>query len=276
LNIQDKVALVTGAGRGIGRALCREFVRRGASGIAVFDLDGEAAVATATEFRGTGLGLACDVADEDAVRSAVRLVEARFGRVDTVVSNAGFGVKELDLDDALSSANETWQRMWDVHVMAHVYACRAVLPGMLDRGEGYLVNVASAAGLLSQIGDTAYSATKHAAVGLAESLAIAYAERGVRASVVCPQYVATAITGLEENLKAGALPGVLTVEQAASAIADGIEREQFLILTHAEVLGFFQRKASDYDRWLSGMRRLRAGLRNAGGFLKVRQPDRKE
>jgi NAD(P)-dependent dehydrogenase (short-subunit alcohol dehydrogenase family) len=276
LNIQGKVALVTGAGRGIGRALCREFVRRGASGVAVVDLDGEAAIGTAAELHDAGWGIACDVADENAVRSAVTGAQAHFGRVDLLVSNAGFGVRELDLDDALSSANETWQRMWNVHVMAHVYACRAVLPGMLDRGEGYLVNVASAAGILSQIGDTAYSATKHAAVGLAEALAIAYAERGVRASVVCPQYVATAITGLAEDVAAGSLPGVLTVEQAARAIADGLEREQFLILTHAEVLGFFQRKASDYDRWLSGMRRLRAGLRNAGGFLKVRQQARKE
>ena len=161
--------------------------------------------------------------------------------------------------------------MWDVHVMAHVHACRAALPGMLARGEGYLVNVASAAGLLSQVGDTAYSVTKHAAVGLAESLAITYAERGVRVSVVCPQYVATAITGLDEKLAAGSLPGVLTVEQAAATIADGIEHERFLILTHPEVLGFMQRKVSDYDRWLAGMRRLRVGLRDAGGFLKVRK-----
>ena len=271
MDIGNKVALVTGAGRGIGRALCREFMRRGAAGVAVLDLDGETAVATAAEFGDAGLGIACDVADEKAVRRAVVVAQAHFGRLDIVVSNAGFGVKELDLDDALSVPNEMWQRMWDVHVMAHVYACRAALPGMLGRGEGYLVNVASAAGILSQVGDTAYSTTKHAAVGLAESLAIAYTERGVRASVVCPQYVATAITGLAEDLESGSIPGVLTVEQAAGAIADGIEREQFLILTHVEVLGFFQRKASDYDRWLTGMRRLRAGLRDAGGFLKVRK-----
>jgi NAD(P)-dependent dehydrogenase (short-subunit alcohol dehydrogenase family) len=160
--------------------------------------------------------------------------------------------------------------MWDVHVMAHARACRAVLPGMLERGAGCLVNVASAAGLLSQTGDTPYSVTKHAAVGLAESLAITYADRGVRVSVVCPQYVATAITGLDERLPEGSVAGVLTVEQAARAIVDGMEREQFLILTHAEVLGFFQRKAADYDRWLAGMRRLRAGLRAGGGFLKVK------
>jgi NAD(P)-dependent dehydrogenase (short-subunit alcohol dehydrogenase family) len=189
--------------------------------------------------------------------------------VDVLVSNAGFGAQALDLDDALSAPDGVWQRMWDVHVMAHARACRAVLPGMLGRGAGCLVNVASAAGLLSQTGDTPYSVTKHAAVGLAESLAITYGDRGIQVSVVCPQYVATAITGLAESTAAGALPGVLTVEQAATAIADGIEDGRFLILTHPEVLGYFQRKAGDYDRWLSGMRRLRDGLRT-GGFLKVK------
>jgi len=267
MEINGKVALVTGAGRGIGRALCREFVRRGAAGIAVADLDGDLARATAAEFG--GLGIQCDVADAAAVQGAVTSAEVHFGRLDILVSNAGFGAKELDLDNALSAADTTWQRMWEVHVMAHVHACRAALPGMLARGSGYLVNVASAAGLLSQAGDTPYSATKHAAVGLAESLAIAYGDRGIGVSVVCPQYVATAITGLDERTAAGSLPGVLTVEQAAAAIADGLEQGRFLILTHPEVLGFFQRKASDYDRWLGGMRRVRDGLR-AGGFLKTK------
>jgi len=267
--MQGKIAFVTGAGRGIGRALCREMLRRGAAGVVIVDLDGELARKTAAELG--GLGLQCDVTDESAVQAAVAAAIRHYGRIDILVSNAGFGVTELDLDDALAVPNETWQRMWQVHVMSHVYASRAVLPGMLERGEGYLVNVASAAGLLSQVGDTAYSSTKHAAVGLADSLAITYAERGIRVSVICPQYVATAITGLDESLPAGSMPGVLTVEQAALAVVDGMEREQFLILTHPEVLQFFQRKAADYDRWLAGMRRVRAGLRTAGGFLKVKQ-----
>jgi NAD(P)-dependent dehydrogenase (short-subunit alcohol dehydrogenase family) len=267
MKITGQVAFVTGAARGIGRALCRELQRRGAAAIVVADLDGAQAEATAAEFGGLGLG--CDVGDEAAVQRAIAAAEQRYGRIDLLVSNAGFGTKALDLDDALSTPNATWQRMWDVHVMAHVFACRCVLPGMLARGSGYLVNVASAAGVLNQVGDTPYSATKHAAVGLAESLAITYAERGIRASVVCPQYVATAIMGLDESTAAGALPGVLTVEQAAIAIADGIEQERFLILTHPEVLGFFQRKASDYDRWLGGMRRVRTGLRS-GGILKIK------
>lgn len=267
MKLDGKIALVTGAGRGIGRAMCREFVRRGAAGIVVADLDGALAATTAAELG--GLGLQCDVADAARIEATVRAAEARYGRVDLLVSNAGFGATALDLDDALSSPDSDWQRMWDVHVMAHARASRAVLPGMLERGSGCLVNVASAAGLLSQVGDSAYSATKHAAVALAESLAITYADRGIQVSVVCPQYVATAITGLDEATEQGSLPGVLTVEQAATAIADGVEAGGFLVLTHPEVLGYFQRKAADYDRWLGGMRRVRDGLRG-GGFLKVK------
>lgn len=267
MEIRGKVALVTGAGRGIGRALCREFLRRGASGTAVADFDGDLARATAGELG--GLALQCDVADAQAVRDSVAAVEAHYGRLDILVSNAGFGARELDLDDGLSAPDATWQRMWDVHVMAHVHACRAALPGMLERSSGCLVNVASAAGLLSQVGDTPYSATKHAAVALAESLAITYGDRGIQVSVVCPQYVATGLIGIDEGTAAGAVPGLLTVEQAATAIADGIETGGFLVLTHPEVLGFFQRKASDYDRWLAGMRRQRERLRG-GGFLKVK------
>ena len=268
MRIEGRIAFVTGAGRGIGRAVCRELVRRGAAGVIVADLDAQLARDAAAEF--DGLGVQCDVSSAAAIEAAVAAGLKRYGRIDVLVSNAGFGAKELDLDDALSAPDPMWQRMWDVHVMAHVHAVRAVLPGMLERGDGYLVNVASAAGLLSQVGDTPYSVTKHAAVGLAESLAIAYAERGIRVSVVCPQYVATAITGLDEKLPEGSVAGVLTVEQAAKAIVDGLEQERFLVMTHPEVLGFFQKKAADYDRWLAGMRRIRAGLRTAGGFLKVK------
>jgi NAD(P)-dependent dehydrogenase (short-subunit alcohol dehydrogenase family) len=267
--MNNRIALVTGAGRGIGRAVCREMLARGAAGVVVADLDGELAGATAAELG--GLGIQCDVSSETAVQAAVARALAHYGRIDILFSNAGFGAAELDLDDALGEPNELWARMWQVHVMSHVYAARAVLPQMLARGEGCLVNVASAAGLLCQVGDAAYSATKHAAVGLAESLAITYAERGIRVSVVCPQYVATAITGLDEKLAADAPAGLLSVEQAATAIVDGLEREQFLLLTHPEVLAYFQRKASDYDRWLAGMRRVRAGLRTGDGFLKVRR-----
>jgi NAD(P)-dependent dehydrogenase (short-subunit alcohol dehydrogenase family) len=262
MQMKGRIAFVTGAGRGIGRAVCRELRSRGAAGVVIADLDGVAARVTAAELG--GLGLQCDVSDEAAVQAAVAAAIAHYGRVDVLLSNAGFGASALDLDDALAEPNDLWARMWQVHVMSHVYVARAVLPGML-------VNVASAAGLLCQVGDAAYSATKHAAVGLAESLAITYGERGIRVSVVCPQYVATAITGLDEKLPADAPAGLLSVEQAATAIVDGLEREPFLILTHPEVLTYFQRKAADYDRWVGGMRRLREGLRKGAGFLKVRQ-----
>ena len=258
------VVLVTGAGRGIGRALCREFVRRGAAGVVAADLNGDLARATAAE--SGGLGVQCDVADADAAQAMVSAAERRYGRVDVLVSNAGFGSRELDLDDALSAPEGTWQRMWDVHVMAHVHACRAVLPGMLGRGSGCLVNIASAAGLLSQVGDTPYSVSKHAAVGLAESLAITYGDRGVQVSVVCPQYVATAITGLEEGMAAGSVPGVLTVGEAARTIVDDIEQGRFLILTHGEVREFYRNKAADYEHWIGAMRRVRDRVRGDGLF----------
>jgi NAD(P)-dependent dehydrogenase (short-subunit alcohol dehydrogenase family) len=261
--------LVTGAGRGIGRALCREFARRGAAGLCVVDLDAEAARATAAEFGERGLGLACDVADEAALRGVVAAAVARFGRIDLLVSNAGFGAAELDLDAPLAAPNDRWQRMWEVHVMAHVYAARAVLPGMQARGDGCLVNVASAAGLLTQVGDAPYSATKHAAVALAESLAIAHGDRGIQVSVVCPQYVATAIIGIDEADPGAPPPGVLPVEQAAGLMVDGIEQGRFLILTHPEVHEFTRRRADDHDRWVVGMRRVREKLR-AGGLFKLK------
>ena len=153
--------------------------------------------------------------------------------------------------------------------MAHVYAGRAVLPAMLERGAGHLVNTASAAGLLSQVGDTPYTATKHAAVALADSLAITYGDRGIRVSVICPQYVATALTGLDEATPSGSVEGVLSVEQAAQAIADGIENDRYLILPHPEVAGFVQRQANDRERWIGGMRRIREALR-VGSFLKLK------
>ena len=263
LELNGAAVVITGGGSGIGAALARRFAALGAQ-IVVNDLDTDAARRIAYEI--DGLAFSGDVADPDEVDRLVDFAWDKLGALDLFCANAGVAPG----GDA-TAPDAAWQLAWQVNVMAHVYASRALLPGMLERGEGYLLNVASAAGVLSQVGDTAYSATKHAAVGLAESLAITYAERGVRVSVVCPQYVATAITGLDETLPEGSVAGVLTVEQAARAIVDGMEREQFLILTHAEVLGFFQRKAADYDRWLAGMRRLRAGLRGRAGFLKVKR-----
>lgn len=268
MDITGKVAFITGAGQGIGRAVARALVARGAGGVVVVDRNGAAAESLAAELG--GLGLQCDVADGTALAAAVTMAEERLGRIDILISNAGFASGKLNLDDALAVPDAVWARMWEVHVMAHVHACRVVLPGMLARGSGALVNVASAAGLLSQVGDTPYSVTKHAAVGLAESLAITYGDRGIDVSVVCPQYVATAIVGMDEQHGPGSVPGVLSVEQAAAAIVDGIVARRFMILTHPEVLGYLQRKADDPDRWLTSMRRLRDGLRD-GNFPKGRK-----
>ena len=197
MQLQARWRWSPGAGRGIGRALCREFARRGAAGIVVADLDGALASATAAELG--GLGLQCDVADAGGRRSDGADGARRITGAWTCSSRTPASARRRSTWTTRCRRPTTrWQRMWDVHVMSHARACRAVLPGMLARGSGCLVNVASAAGLLSQVGDTPYSVTKHAAVGLAESLAITYGDRGIQVSVVCPQYVATAITGLDE------------------------------------------------------------------------------
>ena len=186
MNVNDKTVVVTGGARGIGKALAIRFAKEGAR-VVVSDLKEETARRVAEPIE--GLAVACDVSKESAVQNLVARAEDRFGPIDLFCSNAGVFFGEPDL--ATSAGNDHWQTCWDIHVMAHVYAARAVLPGMIERGGGYLLNMASAAGLLSQIGDAAYSATKHAAVGFAESLAITHGDDGVKVSVICPQFVAT-------------------------------------------------------------------------------------
>jgi NAD(P)-dependent dehydrogenase (short-subunit alcohol dehydrogenase family) len=252
MDIQGKVVVVTGGGSGIGRALCERFAVEGARGVVVADLDASLAQAVA----GPIGGMACrvDVAVESEVQRLVQQATDRFGQVDLFCSNAGI-ILRADED----APNLDWQRHWDVNLMAHVYAARAVLPQMLARGEGYLLHTASAAGLLSQVNAAPYSVTKHAAVGFAEWLSIAYGQRGIRVSCLCPQGVDTPMlrsagAGGRQSFLAD---GALSAAQVAEAVVQGLRAEQFLILPHAEVLGFFQRKAADYERWLRGMRRLR-------------------
>jgi NAD(P)-dependent dehydrogenase (short-subunit alcohol dehydrogenase family) len=171
-------------------------------------------------------------------------------------SNAGIGFGDGKEGMATSLPNDRWQRMWEVNLMAHVYGARAVLPSMIERGQGYLLHTASAAGLLSQIGDAAYSTTKHAAIGFAESLAITHGEQGIKVSVLCPQGVRTPmLDGLADSPQAG--DGILEPEAVADSVIEGLAAERFLILPHAQVLTYMQRKTSDYDRWLAGMRRFR-------------------
>lgn len=259
MELAGKHVVVTGGSSGIGRALCRRFAAEGARQIVVADIQAEAAAEVAKEIG--GLAIACDVGDEDQVQRLVSEAESAGGPIDLFCSNAGIAVPGL-----LDTTNEEWQRIWDINVMAHVFAARAVIPAMIERGGGYLLNTASAAGLLSQIGSPSYSTTKHAAVGLAESLAITYGDQGIKVSILCPQAVRTAMTAVPDDEQPGlaniaaSADGMMEPEEVAEAVVAGLRDERFLILPHPEVETYFQRKVSDYDRWLSGMRRLQSRL----------------
>lgn len=260
MKLENKVVVVTGGAGGIGSALCRLFAQRGAR-VVVADLDLTAAETLAGSIN--GLAVRCNVSDEQDIIALIDKTQQEVGSIDLFCSNAGFGAGEPG--HAASASNEVWQLNWDVHVMAHVYAARALLPGMIERGEGYLLNVASAAGLLSQISDAAYTATKHAAVAFAESLAIGHGDDGIKVSVVCPQYVNTNILMVSDEQRTEPMHRVLTPEQCAEVVIAGIEKEQFLILPHPEVQEYMQNRVSNAERWLSGMRRFRASMLGADG-----------
>jgi NAD(P)-dependent dehydrogenase (short-subunit alcohol dehydrogenase family) len=248
--IHDTVIVVTGGANGIGRALCERFAREGARGIVAVDLD-PAVEDVAHDF--SGVGVRADVSDEDEIRRVVAQTVDRFGRIDLFCSNAG-----ISLAGPLESTSAgDWERMWRVNVMAHVHAARACLPSMLRQGSGYLLQTASAAGLLSQIGSAPYAVTKHAAVALAEWLAITYGDQGIRVSCLCPQGVRTRMLAEAGRTSQGLLDaGAVEPAFVADVVVAGLADERFLILPHPEVAEYFRRKASDYDRWLRGMRRL--------------------
>jgi NAD(P)-dependent dehydrogenase (short-subunit alcohol dehydrogenase family) len=252
MQIQNKVVVVTGGANGIGRALCRAFAGAGARAVVVADLDEQAAKQVAAEIKGTSAST--NVARESDVQRLVEQTTRQFGQIDIFCSNAGVGVHGgPDAPDA------DWERSWDVNVMAHIYAARAVLPQMLARKEGYLVQTVSAAGLLAQIGSAPYSVTKHAAQAFAEWLAITYGDRGIRVSALCPQGVRTNMLARAE-FGGGAflLEGALEPEQVAADVIKAVTEERFLILPHPEVTKYIQNKANDYERWLRGMRKLQA------------------
>lgn len=248
MKLQDKVIVVTGGANGIGCAMCRRFAEAGARAVVVADLDLEGATRVAGEIG--GLAVKTDVSVEADVVRLVEQATSAYGQIDLFCSNAGIG-----LDGGIDVADEGWQRIMGINFMAHVYAARAVLPGMLARGEGYLLQTASAAGLLTQIGSAPYSVTKHAAVAFAEWLAITYGDAGIKVSCLCPQGVRT---NMLENAEGGAFlqEGALEPEEVAEMVVAGLADERFLILPHPEVAEYFRRKANDYDRWLRGMRRL--------------------
>lgn len=247
MEIKDKVAVVTGGASGIGAALCRRFAKEGARAVVVADIDTEGARKVAGEIG--GMAVSCDVSRQEDVFALVGKAEQDCGPIDIFCSNAG-----IVLPGGIEVSKEDWQRIWEINVMAHVYAGQALIDKMIARGGGYFVITASAAGLLSQIGSAPYSVTKHAAVGLAENMAITYGDQGIRVSAICPQAVETEMT--RQGGGVAAVNGMISADKVAEDTVRAMAEEKFLILPHPEVATYMQRKASDYDRWLNGMRRL--------------------
>jgi NAD(P)-dependent dehydrogenase (short-subunit alcohol dehydrogenase family) len=258
MELRDRLCVVTGGASGIGQALCRRFAAEGARHVVVVDRDADGALATADALGARASARTADVTVEADIEALVAHTEDTIGPIDLFASNAGvLGYGGIEVDD------EAWQRVWAVNVQSHVYAARALVPRMLARGGGYLLSTASAAGLLSQPGDAPYTVTKHAAVAFAEWLAITYGDLGIKVSCLCPMAVDTAmlrggVTASDTPVGAGAaaVAGILSVDQVARAVVDGLRDERFLILPHPEVAAFEQRRAADRDRWLAGMRRL--------------------
>jgi NAD(P)-dependent dehydrogenase (short-subunit alcohol dehydrogenase family) len=250
MEIRGKVAVVTGGASGIGAGIAKRFAQEGAKGVVVADLNLERAQGVADEIG--GLAVKCDVSRESDIQALVAQAKQRFGQVDIYISNAGIlGTPGgLELEDAL------WQKMWEVHGMAHVWAARAVVPEMIQRGEGYFLVTASAAGLLNIVETAPYGVTKHAAVAIAEWLRIAYGRKGLRVSCLCPQSVATDMTA--KGTGSAGVNGVLTAEQVAGEVVSVMREEKFLVLPHPEVLEYLRRKGQDYDRWLGGMQKVYA------------------
>jgi NAD(P)-dependent dehydrogenase (short-subunit alcohol dehydrogenase family) len=249
VEISGKNIVVTGGANGIGRALCERFAKEGAARISVVDLDEANAAKVAESVAGKSFRV--DVGSRSEIENLVRDVEADAGPIDLFVSNAGIAIPggpEVDV--------ESWNRIWDINVMAHVNAAQALLPSMLERGQGYLLNTCSAAGLLSQIGSAPYAVTKHAAVAFAEWISITYGDRGITVSVLCPQAVRTNMTAGTEGGGVAGVDGMIEPEELAEVTMVGLRDEKFLILPHEIVRTYYQRKGQDIDRWLAGMRRL--------------------
>jgi len=249
MKLAGKTAIVTGGASGIGKAIAQKFIQEGAR-VAIADLQAGLLETTAKEIG--ALAVPTDVGSEAAIKALVKQVEDKLGPIDVFVSNAGL---IRDGDEATSDAD--WNLNWSVHVMSHVYAARAVAKKMAARGSGYIVNTASAAGLLTSLPSASYAVTKHAAVAFAEWLAINYGDKGVRVSVLCPQAVRTPLIAGRGG-GAASVDGVIEPEQLAESVLRAMEKEEFLILPHPEVLSYMRRKTNDYDRWLAGMRRLKA------------------
>lgn len=247
--IKGSCIVVTGAANGIGKGLAQKFAEMGAGHVICADIDIDGAKATADLIGGTAFHL--DVRDEMSIKALIETVENTIAPIDLFCSNAGIltlGGFEVD--------NDEWQKIWDINVMSHVWAARHMVPRMLERGGGYMLNTASAAGLLNQIGAAPYGVTKHAAVGFAEWLAITYGDKGIGVSVLCPQAVRSEMTrGFEQSV--ASLDGMLEPDHVAECCADAIENKTFLVLPHPQVVDYMQAKAANYGRWITGMQKLR-------------------
>ena len=252
MQVKDKVIVVTGAAGGIGRALAQRFTQEGAAAVVCADLNKAGAEETADMCGKVATAYELDVSSATQVEQLVADTQAQHGHIDLFCANAGIGGASTQ-----DTPDEQWQRTWEINLMSHVYAARYALPGMVKRGSGYLLNTASAAGLLTQIGSVTYAVTKHAAVAFAEYLSINYGDKGIGVSVLCPQAVRTAMTAGSENGGVAGVDGMIEPEDVAEEVIQTLEEERFLVLPHKEVLTYMQRKTADYDRWLGGMRRLR-------------------
>ena len=249
MEMMNRVAVITGGSGGIGKAMAKAFLAEGAKAVVLADLNTDAVTAAAQELGCAGK--TCDVTNEAQIAALVNETIAEYGKIDLFCSNAGAGGSGL-LTDA---ENEVWQMQWELHVMSHLYAARAVLPSMIERGDGYLLNTASAAGLLAAIGTGPYTVTKAAAVKMAEFLSITHADDGIKVSVLCPQGVNTAMA--PRSLGDGQTDGIIEPEQLAECVVETIREERFYALPHPEVEEYVRRKGDNIDRWLLGMQRLR-------------------
>ena len=254
MDLNNRVAVVTGAASGIGACCARAFAAQGAKVVAA-DLNGDGANEVAQEIG--GLAVACDVGKEQDISNLVEKTEKELGPVDIFFSNAAVATGGNPLDTPI----EVWQQQWEINVMAHVYAVRAVLPGMLDREEGYLIHTASMAGILTSQGNLTYATTKHAVVGLAEWLSISYHDKGVRTSLLAPLGVNTPMLGGTDSKFARTAAGpVKEPEDVANMVVDAVQEERFLILTDEIAQTWMERKTNDLERWLNGMRRLQGKM----------------
>jgi NAD(P)-dependent dehydrogenase (short-subunit alcohol dehydrogenase family) len=254
MELKNKIVVVTGGGNGIGEALVKRFHLEGAKALVVADLDGEAASQVAKEVG--GLSVQMDVSKESEIIDLVEHTEQEIGPIDLFCSNAGIAGHSN-----LTTPIDEWQRLWDVNVMSQIYAARAVVPRMIERGGGYLLNTSSAAGLLNQIGSASYGVTKHASVGFGEWVSLTHGHQGIKVSMLCPQAVRTAMVADGSAVaQAAGVDGMLEPDELAIAVVEGLRQESFLILPHPEVLDYMRRKTADYDRWVKGMNRLQQKL----------------